>query len=298
MTSAATSGGGVEQAPPVSGHNTSTNGRVGAKGVGQIPLQPGESAAAQDTHERPTSAPPGFVDNAQVTTAVEQDSMAGQPALDQLEALLPVLQNMGDFDLVITDLGAEVRPYVKSEADRSALAALLQQPSVLGLKPSFSIAPDPALIASTEANQSGDQAASNGTFLARVESFSPDKQRCRQRFTTALGEEKVLFETGKATIDSKSGRFLARLAQLSEICLANTGLKMIIEGHTDNVGSDELNRQLSDERAVNVREYLVGQGIDANLIVAIGLGEEQPIADNATPEGQEQNRRIEIKIED
>lgn len=72
-------------------------------------------------------------------------------------------------------------------------------------------------------------------------------------------------------------------------------LDLIVEGHTDSVGSASYNKSLSLRRANSVKDYLVGQGADPARITAVGYGEEQPIADNATAAGRAQNRRTDIK---
>jgi OOP family OmpA-OmpF porin len=71
--------------------------------------------------------------------------------------------------------------------------------------------------------------------------------------------------------------------------------QILIEGHTDSRGGDAYNQQLSERRAKAVREYLIANySIEANRLVAVGKGETIPIADNATEEGRQQNRRVEI----
>ena len=69
-----------------------------------------------------------------------------------------------------------------------------------------------------------------------------------------------------------------------------------VEGHTDNVGSPEYNRGLSERRAYGVRDYLTAQGVSASRITAIGYGETHPKSSNDTPEGRQLNRRVEIHI--
>jgi outer membrane protein OmpA-like peptidoglycan-associated protein len=103
----------------------------------------------------------------------------------------------------------------------------------------------------------------------------------------------VLFKTGSYELASGARE---RLAKVSGILLAYPTLHVQIEGHTDSVGSDEYNQDLSEKRAGAVRDYFVQQGIAANSIEARGFGKTQPIATNDTPEGRQQNRRVELVL--
>jgi len=85
-----------------------------------------------------------------------------------------------------------------------------------------------------------------------------------------------------------------RLAKVSGIVLAYPSLHVAVEGHTDSVGGDEYNQELSERRAQSVRDYFVQQGIPSNAIEARGFGKSEPIASNDTPEGRQQNRRVEL----
>jgi outer membrane protein OmpA-like peptidoglycan-associated protein len=73
-------------------------------------------------------------------------------------------------------------------------------------------------------------------------------------------------------------------------------MKLAIDGHTDNVGSDDYNQKLSDSRAASVMNYIVSKGVDASRITAAGHGESMPIADNKTAAGRQKNRRVEMKL--
>ncbi len=78
--------------------------------------------------------------------------------------------------------------------------------------------------------------------------------------------------------------------------MAYQGLHLAVEGHTDSIGTDEYNRQLSEQRAEAVRDYLVQQGIKSDAITASGFGKSEPVASNDTPEGRQQNRRVELVV--
>jgi outer membrane protein OmpA-like peptidoglycan-associated protein len=73
-------------------------------------------------------------------------------------------------------------------------------------------------------------------------------------------------------------------------------LQLEVEGHTDNVGSDEFNARLSEKRADTVRAYLVSQGVSPDTVIARGFGKTQPVASNDTASGRQQNRRVEVVV--
>lgn len=101
----------------------------------------------------------------------------------------------------------------------------------------------------------------------------------------------VLFDTGKSNLRPPAREALAKL---SGIVLNYPSLRLVIEGHTDSTGSPEFNQKLSEQRAAAVRDYLVNQGLSMDSIVTHGLGEADPVGDNKTVAGRQQNRRVEI----
>jgi outer membrane protein OmpA-like peptidoglycan-associated protein len=87
-----------------------------------------------------------------------------------------------------------------------------------------------------------------------------------------------------------------RLAKVSGIVLAYPSLHVAVEGHTDSVGSDQYNQDLSEHRAQAVRDYFVQQGIPSSAVEARGFGKSEPIASNDSAEGRQQNRRVELVL--
>ena len=103
----------------------------------------------------------------------------------------------------------------------------------------------------------------------------------------------VLFETNRFTLKPGARESMAKLAG---ILLAYPDLRLEVDGHTDSVGSDAYNQQLSEKRAASVRDYLAQQGIPISSVAVMGFGKTQPIASNATAAGRQQNRRVELVV--
>jgi outer membrane protein OmpA-like peptidoglycan-associated protein len=103
----------------------------------------------------------------------------------------------------------------------------------------------------------------------------------------------VLFDTGKFNLRPGARE---KLAKISGIVLAHPGLILEVEGHTDSVGTDEYNMDLSMKRSNAVRDFLIAEGVQAANITARGFGESQPVTTNDTATGRQQNRRVELIV--
>jgi len=124
-------------------------------------------------------------------------------------------------------------------------------------------------------------------------------QALKTDYTAASDDDEVIgnkswsiqFETGSATIKPESYTALDNIAQ--EVSTSD-GLKVTIEGHTDNSGSDDINIPLSEARAQSVVQYLVSKKLDSDRFTTKGFGSTKPIADNSTAAGKAKNRRVQI----
>jgi outer membrane protein OmpA-like peptidoglycan-associated protein len=200
------------------------------------------------------------------------------------------------------EVSAAEEAKARAEADAQRQAAMLQEQQA---RDQAAQAAQQAALSAQQAQNAEAQAQQARQLAAQSER---DKQELRakllQQFNRILETRDtvrglvvnigdVLFDTGKYTL-----RVPAReaLAKLSGIVLAYPGLKLQVEGHTDSTGSQTFNQKLSEQRAAAVRDYLVQQGLDVNSISATGLGQEMPIADNATAAGRQKNRRVEIIV--
>ncbi len=103
----------------------------------------------------------------------------------------------------------------------------------------------------------------------------------------------VLFDTGKYTLKPGARE---KLAKVAGILLAYPGLNIEVGGYTDNVGGDDMNQKLSENRAGSVRDYLVQQGVLTNSVSARGFGNSLPVASNDNSSGRQQNRRVELLV--
>lgn len=107
-----------------------------------------------------------------------------------------------------------------------------------------------------------------------------------------VSAKSIQFKTGKATLTENS---FALLDAVAELMMHYPNNKWAIDGFTDNVGKADKNVTLSENRAQAVADYLVKKGVPAANLYVNGHGADNPIADNSTPDGRKQNRRVEIK---
>jgi len=140
---------------------------------------------------------------------------------------------------------------------------------------------------STAAADAASQAAELQRQIDALEAQATDRG-----LVLTLGD--VLFTTGSAQLQ---GGASARLDKLVSFLNQYPDRTVLIEGHTDNIGNADYNQGLSQQRAESVRNYLTQQGIGSQRLSASGLGLTQPVADNSSSAGRQQNRRVEIIIE-
>ena len=150
-----------------------------------------------------------------------------------------------------------------------------------------------------QAQQQAEQAAQQAAQQANEarERLRNQLNQVLQTTETARGlivnMSDVLFDTAKYTLKPEARE---KLAKVSGILLAYPNLKVQVEGYTDNVGSEQYNLTLSQQRGDAVRAYLVSQGVSPDNITATGYGLSNPIADNATAAGRAQNRRVQMVV--
>ncbi len=176
----------------------------------------------------------------------------------------------------------------REEAEKAKAEALAQQQAL-----------------AVEADKARAAAAQSESLRQQAEK---EKQELRARLLQQLNSILATRDSARGLIANmsdvlfRSGSFellpgaRERLAKVSGIVLAYPTLRLSVEGHTDSVGSDEYNQNLSEHRAESVRDYFIQQGIPAGSIEARGFGKTEPIATNDTPEGRQANRRVELVL--
>jgi outer membrane protein OmpA-like peptidoglycan-associated protein len=125
--------------------------------------------------------------------------------------------------------------------------------------------------------------------LARIAAV---KEETRGVVITLSGS--VLFTSNQSKLLDSAKTKLDQVA--AALIAQDPDKRMVVEGHTDSKGSDAVNLPLSQARADSVRDYLVGRGVDADKITAVGMGSKRPLVGNGTAEDRANNRRVEIVI--
>ncbi len=149
--------------------------------------------------------------------------------------------------------------------------------------------------AQARAEQAKNEALAAQSQLASTQQQLADLQAKKTDRGMVLTLGDVLFDTGQATLKPGADLVIGRLATF---LTANPQTKIMIEGHTDSRGSDEYNEGLSERRAQAVANALAVRGVSQDSLRTMGRGKAYPVASNDTPEGRQQNRRVEIVFSD
>ncbi|HXN00153.1 MAG TPA: OmpA family protein [Candidatus Dormibacteraeota bacterium] len=176
----------------------------------------------------------------------------------------------------------------KQEAEKARAEAMAQQQAAIEMQ--HAAEAESAKARQAAAQSEAEKAELRAQLLSQLNSILQTRDSARGLI---VNMSDVLFDTGSSTLKPGARE---KLAKISGIVLAHPGLTLQIEGHTDSVGSDEFNQQLSERRADSVRDFLIQQGVAASTIAARGFGKSQPVASNDTPEGRQRNRRVELVV--
>lgn len=179
------------------------------------------------------------------------------------------------------ELAAAKEAQMKAEADTAAIKAKAEADALRAKEEA----------ANTEAERARKAAADLRAQLLEQFNRILETRDTPRGLVVNMGD--VLFDFGKFELRPEARE---KLAKLSGIILGHPGLNLAVEGHTDNVGSDDVNQKLSEKRAETVRGYLIGQGLADNTVTSQGFGKTTPVADNSSTAGRQKNRRVEIVV--
>jgi OmpA-OmpF porin, OOP family len=241
---------------------------------------------------------------------VEQSPRAGTAAMDIANAR----RSLDAANRL--DAAKAKRPDIEFEAQNAVLSAQIANEKILTAQANDEVAAGTAqrqvvLLQAREresqrsAEQAGDarraaDAAQSRGDAAQLRADSLEAQladlklqKTERGLLLTLGD--VLFDTNRSTLKSGAYGTLDRLAMALR---DKSGRKVLIEGHTDNVGSDETNQELSQRRAQSVLSALTQRGVAGDQVTAIGKGENFPVASNDDANGRQSNRRVELIFTD
>jgi outer membrane protein OmpA-like peptidoglycan-associated protein len=206
-------------------------------------------------------------------------------------------QNTSDAQLAAQQAQAiaEQQKEARAKADADSAAAQAQAQAAQAQAQAAEAQAKAARDAQSAAEQSAQQAAQQSA--AAREQLKDQLNQVLQTKETARGliinMSDVLFDFNKYTLKPEARE---KLAKVSGILLAHPDLKLQVEGYTDNIGTDEYNQKLSEERADGVRDYLVAQSVPDANVSAAGYGKSDPVADNSTNSGRAENRRVQLVV--
>jgi len=205
----------------------------------------------------------------------------------------------GEAEAKAAEEAAEAKRKADEEAKRQAELSAAKEAQMKAEAEAAAVkakAEEDALKAKEEAARADAERARQAAIALRTQLLEQFNRVLETRDTPrglVVNMGDVLFDFGKYDLRTEARE---KLAKLSGIVLAHPGLTLTVEGHTDNVGSDELNQKLSEQRAESVRNYLIAQGLAQANVTAQGFGKSTPVVDNSTPANRQKNRRVEIVV--
>ena len=233
-----------------------------------------QAEVAQQQHQ-----PPGIVDH--LAYLALRHAQAGEARVSEAGARQQVARAQEDRNKILLDSRTREAQNAQAQAQNAQAQAQNAQAQAQDAQARAEQAKNEALAAQS-------QLASTQQQLADLQAKKTDRG-----MVLTLGD--VLFDTGQATLKPGADLVIGRLATF---LTANPQTKIMIEGHTDSRGSDEYNEGLSERRAQAVANALAVRGVSQDSLRTMGRGKAYPVASNDTPEGRQQNRRVEIVFSD
>lgn len=232
---------------------------------------------------------PAEVHKAQVALAAAERSFRNDPDSYRTRDLSYVAQRKAQMATALGAIAANRRSGDAAKADYTNLQGEMLEKSKTALTDSKSDHEDTKADLSASEAELAQARVDLMLALAKLAAVRED-----DRGIIITIKDDVLFKSGKSSLLPQAEN---RLDQLAAALMTSDNRRVLVEGHTDSNGSNAYNKGLSQRRAEAVRGYLIKRGHPADTIVAMGMGEGIPVADNGTREGRAENRRVVIIIQ-
>jgi outer membrane protein OmpA-like peptidoglycan-associated protein len=241
-------------------------------------------AAARESLQRAEIAqqhnqPPGIVDH--LAYLALRHAQAGEARVSEANSRQEVARAQQDRNRILLEARTREAQNAQAQAQSAQAQAQNAQAAALDAQAQADLAKNATLAAQA-------QLAATQQQLSDLQAKKTDRG-----MVLTLGD--VLFDTGQATLKPGADLVIGRLATYLN---SNPQTKIMIEGHTDSRGSDAYNEDLSERRARAVADALTARGVSPDSVRTLGRGKAYPVATNDTPEGRQQNRRVEIIFSD
>ena len=237
---------------------------------------------------------PEVVHEAKVALDQAEASFADDPDSDRTRDLSYVAQRKAEYAAAQGGLAGAIAQREQATRELQTLQAqgLQKAQGELSQTRQQLAAAGEKLAMEQKARQEAEKRAREAMDKLAVAAALAVKEEPRGTVITLPGA--VLFPTGKWDLLPGARE---KLDQVAEALKNQADHKMIVEGHTDSQGSEASNMELSQKRAQSVRDYLVSRGVPNDIISATGVGQHRPVADNTSPSGRANNRRVEIIVQ-
>lgn len=270
-------------------------------------LAPAERLRAQQAIERLTQAKRRERDDALLTAERRMDIARAVAEVESLQQQLRELER--EKDRILLQISQQNAEAARLEAAKLRMMNLAREEEAERAQEDAAHALALSELSSAEAEQARRvaEAQAQEAALARREAelafAAAESLRTQLQTMTATSEARgqVMTLSGEAFASGQSQlkpEARANLQRVVEFVNRFPDKKVLIEGHTDSQGGDNLNQVLSQKRAEAVRDALIQEGVEAARLSVVGLGKDRPVADNATREGRARNRRVEIVVLD
>jgi outer membrane protein OmpA-like peptidoglycan-associated protein len=279
--------------------------------VGCAATIPTELSQARDAYHRASSGPaatlvPADVHKAHEALLAAESAFKDEPRGYEVKDLAYVAERKAELAEALAATASEAKVATAANQQYQAAQDAIMKGTKAQLdatRSDLGTSQSNLAAAQTAGAQTAAQLATSEAARALAETRAAEALRTLARLASTKEETRGLVVTLSGSVLFRSGEAKllpsaqTQLGQVADALLATKDRTLLIEGHTDSQGTEEYNVDLGRQRADAVLAFLTSRGYDPKLVRAVGVGEARPVADNDTPEGRANNRRVEIVIE-